>query len=578
MNCKKHNDHLKVYCETCDEVICRDCTFKEHKKHRFELISDCFPMYHRKILDDLQVVKNRIAEVDVAITGLTEREMEVEKQGEDVKEDILTHAQQLIDQVQMAKRHLLEQVETVVQEKVSILLKEREQAETFRSQLKECEELIERSLKEWSHQQILMKKRRMLDEMKRASRIFEPRVFQPIEKADTKFTKWNVLEVGIGELTRSRCGAVTLNSSLYLANRRSTATLSIHSFDWSPLSLPSSLISCKLYSPSDTQCIECSISEVQQGKYKIKFTPSTSGEHQLMVQVGGLDTSRTPTILPVVLSQKNTYKPKMILPGLSRPLGIAVGDNGDIVVIESGKHCVTVMHKESEMSIHSFGMKGTIDGHFTYPRGLAISHDGHILVTDEHRLQKLTFDGFCVKSVGGSNSGSGQSQFCFPMGIAVHPTTGQIFVADSDNNRIQVFDGNLNFLNTILADIEEPLGNPCSISLDSLEECIYVTEYCRHCVIKFSMGGEYLKWFGTEGSAPGKLNRPSSITVNNDLVYVSEYGNHRVSVFDCKGVFLYCFGKQGKAEEEFNYPDCLTTDGFGSLYVSDSLNNRIAIF
>ena len=66
-----------------------------------------------------------------------------------------------------------------------------------------------------------------------------------------------------------------------------------------------------------------------------------------MVQVGGLDTSRTPTILPVVLSQKNMYKPKMILQGLSRPRGIAVGDNGDIVVIESGKHCVTVMHKES---------------------------------------------------------------------------------------------------------------------------------------------------------------------------------------------------------------------------------------
>ena len=42
-------------------------------------------------------------------------------------------------------------------------------------------------------------------------------------------------------------------------------------------------------------------------------------------------------------------------------------------------------------------------------------------------------------------------------------------------------------------------------------------------------------WFGTEGSAPGKLNRPSSITVNNDLVYVSEYGNHLVSVFDSKG-------------------------------------------
>ena len=63
----------------------------------------------------------------------------------------------------------------------------------------------------------------------------------------------------------------------------------------------------------------------------------------------------------------------------------------------------------------SLGLELTIDGHFTYPRGVAISHDGHILVTDEHRLQKLTYDGFCVKSVGSSESGSGKSQFCFPM-------------------------------------------------------------------------------------------------------------------------------------------------------------------
>ena len=74
-----------------------------------------------------------------------------------------------------------------------------------------------------------------------------------------------------------------------------------------------------------------------------------------------------------------------------------------------------------------------VQGVWPYPQ------DGHALVTDRHRLQKLTLNGDCVKSVGGCVAGNGQLQFNYPLGVVVHPTTGHIFVADSVNNRIQVF-------------------------------------------------------------------------------------------------------------------------------------------
>ena len=66
---------------------------------------------------------------------------------------------------------------------------------------------------------------------------------------------------------------------------------------------------------------------------------------------------------------------------------------------------------------------GTKEGQFISPRGVAITTDGHIMVTDCHRLQKLTVDGVRVKSVGSRESGRGQLQFHFPTGIAVHPNT-----------------------------------------------------------------------------------------------------------------------------------------------------------
>ena len=59
---------------------------------------------------------------------------------------------------------------------------------------------------------------------------------------------------------------------------------------------------------------------------------------------------------------------------------------------------------------------------------VAISHDEHILVTDEHQLQKLTYGGVCIASVG-HKIGKAPLQFDTSAGITVHPTTGQIFTA-----------------------------------------------------------------------------------------------------------------------------------------------------
>ena len=57
-------------------------------------------------------------------------------------------------------------------------------------------------------------------------------------------------------------------------------------------------------------------------------------------------------------------------------------------------------------------------------------------MADHHRLQKLTFQGNFVQSVGSSEIGIGCLQFSAPTGITVHPNTGQIFIADTGNNII----------------------------------------------------------------------------------------------------------------------------------------------
>ena len=281
-------------------------------------------------------------------------------------------------------------------------------------------------------------------------------------------------------------------------------------------------------------------------------------------------------ILPILHLTEMSSKPVKTITGLKGPCGVAVCDNGDIVVAEWSAHCITIVNKEGK-KMRLFGTRGTKEGQFTNPHGVALTNDEHILVTDEHRLQKLTFDGVCVQSVGSSESGSGQLQFNNPWGITVHPTTGLVFVADSFNNRIQVFNSDLTYAHSITLHGDKQFNYPFDVSLDS-DGCVYVTEWYSHCITKLTTTGEVITRFGSRGSAPGQLLCPSTLTINNNLVYVSEFGNDRVSVFDTKGTFLHCFGKRGSGEGEFDTPRGITTDTFGNLYVSDSGNNRLVVY
>ena len=348
--CPEHNDPLKVYCDTCQTVICRDCTIStEHSKHRFELITECYPKHYQQIKANLDLIRYKTDDMHAAVTALVTTEREVVQQGEEVKEQIHTHAHQLIDQVQRSERHLLQKVDTIVQQKRKLLTRQREQAERVYYQLKTCNETVEKCLKEFHQQKILVEKQNMLNQMKAVSQHVDPTVFQPVEEANTKFTHAYNIGNGIGKISSYHYGKTILNlPHLCTTNTESTATLTLQSHDGSPFSLPPSLISCKISSPGDCRPIKCDINQTQQGTYNIIFTPCTIGGDQLTVQVGGVDISGSPFTLPVIPLSFVRGKPSKIICGLKEPWGITVCNNGNVVVNEHGTHCIAVVNKEGK--------------------------------------------------------------------------------------------------------------------------------------------------------------------------------------------------------------------------------------
>jgi DNA-binding beta-propeller fold protein YncE len=127
---------------------------------------------------------------------------------------------------------------------------------------------------------------------------------------------------------------------------------------------------------------------------------------------------------------------------------IRVDRDGNVWVTDNGDHQVIKFNPKGErlLTLGVKGKAGEDSGTFNKPTDLAWAPDGSFYVSDGYgnsRVVKFTKDGRYVSAWG--SKGSGQGQFNLPHSVAVD-AKGQVYVADRENNRIQIFDGNGKFL------------------------------------------------------------------------------------------------------------------------------------
>ena len=441
MNCSSHDQPLTIFCKTCHDLICSNCTVRIHKGHEYDLISDTYDKHRQTIESSLEPVREQIVVVTEALTTLTQREKQITRQGETVKEEIHVVIKQIIDLLLQSENKLIEDVDLAVRHKLSMLSQQKQKAETTLGQLTDCFDFVEQSFKVGTPQQVLLAQPQMIDRTNSVIKSFKPESFQPLEQADIKLVKSKKIEdvhKSIGEVrysSISSCKVRNIDGNLAMMGKESTTTIVFEYPVGFPVPLPPSHISCYLTPPDNNQSIECTVMDpTQSGQYKVVFTPITRGLHQLHVRVHDINIPGSPLSIPVSISPKMRGNPVKSITGLNRPWGIDVNDDGLMIVSEYYGHCITVLDREGK-KIKSFGSVGSGRCQFKYPSGVAVTSNRTILVGDSHnhRIQELTMEGECITCIG--ERGNDPLQFQYPRGIAINITTGQVFVADEDNHR-----------------------------------------------------------------------------------------------------------------------------------------------
>ncbi len=231
----------------------------------------------------------------------------------------------------------------------------------------------------------------------------------------------------------------------------------------------------------------------------------------------------------------------------STPRNLVVAPAGDVYVLDSLNGRVQHFDKDGKF-LSKFGSIGTGDGQFTLqqyqsgPGGICLDDEGNVYVTDTwgYRIEKFDKDGkFLLKWGQGQDISSDPAKaqqfpdsFYGPRSIAYDATGGELFITDTGNKRVVVYD----------------------------------------------KLGQFKRQFGGKGSGKGQFDEPTALAISPDgKLYVTDLHNRRVQILDKQGQYLGEIAVPSWKDAILSepYPAFSPT---GDLFVSDPVNKAVLRF
>ena len=202
------------------------------------------------------------------------------------------------------------------------------------------------------------------------------------------------------------------------------------------------------------------------------------------------------------------------------------------------------------------------------PGGVAAG-DNHLYIIDAENdrivIHELTAT--CVPDHVFGSSGNQPYQFRNPAAIAVYDEL--VYVADTGNNRIQVFYPDLT-LKTIWYGAGSGFDSPCDLAFD-IQGNAYVADRGNKRIVIIGKDGSESVFCS---SKDGKLSDPAAITVDdNGLVYIADAGTKSILVYSDTGFYAELHLDNCGTLKSFD-PTCLMYHD-GGLFVGDARNNRL---
>lgn len=287
-------------------------------------------------------------------------------------------------------------------------------------------------------------------------------------------------------------------------------------------------------------------------------------------ELPGLETGKVPT-----------YKTSFY--GVEKPLGVAVSPDGErLYITQSGTKAAAFVFNREGTKIGELKPPATDKGYHV-PVYLAVHPTtGDVYVGDRAAGKVYVYDG--VGTYRSTFTPKDTKMAFSPLGIAV-AKDGTLYVADAassepKDHRILVFAADGTLVTTLG---KGELNYPNTILTGSQGE-IYVTDSNNGRVVVIEKSGKVTTLLA-RGIGDGDLGLPRGMAVDDKgRLFVVDTTDQQVRVFTSAKspteppTYVGSFGDQGREDGTFQFPNGVATDTRGRIYVTDRENNRIQVW
>ena len=573
--CKEHDEQLKYYCETCDELVCMYCTVKKHNGHHHDSVKQMVTKHRNELKKITDPVKEMIKNLSEAHDNIEKMMKKTRRRGEEVDKKIDRYYDELLQKLMKQKEEVKQQAHDAVSQKEKAMITQLEEVASMQAKLMSMKELTD-ALEQSSDQEALSAKREVTDRVQQLTDAYKKVNIQPVESAAMDFVPTKEPFPVFGHLfahVNPHTSEVINLPQCTLVGKKVEFKIFSKDSNGDCYVKEDSQVSVQLKSfTGDVTAGE--VRDNNDGSYMASFVAEQVGEAKLSVSINGEQIKGSPYSIVVGKNYQSIDKPNKIMNdngSMGQPCGVAFGRNGLWAVADNSKHCVYIFDDKDQL-VRKFGSNGSNNGQFSNPRGVAFDSHNHLYVVDygNHRVQKFDTNGNYLLQFG--SKGASDGQLNRPFGITVHKD--KVYIADYGNKRISVFQINGKFYISFGSD---QLGGPIDVTVNANNHLLVADYYS--CIYTYTLDGHYVGKFGTLGSGRDQLNNPHGLTTDlNGFTIVADTNNHRVSIFDKEGSCFHCFGSIGSANGQFNTPLGIAVSPNGSIYISDYGNKRIQIF
>jgi DNA-binding beta-propeller fold protein YncE len=277
-------------------------------------------------------------------------------------------------------------------------------------------------------------------------------------------------------------------------------------------------------------------------------------------------------------SQAEKFNPKTFPFQLIGPYGIAIDSKGLVYVADQKVGAVFIFNTETR---DTQLIRNGFEAHFGWINGLAIDDDDRLFVSDGKMHRVMIFN---AKHEVENQITEGLVD---PVGLALDAANRFLYVVDTQQDQVIVYDadslkllrrigtgGKNHFLTT-----PGDFGAPQGVAVDN-DGNVYVTDTLNNRVEIFDADGNFISTFGKNGDGPGYFVRPKGIAVDGDgHIWVADEMQDRLQVFNREGQLLTYIGTgHGDLPGQFKALVGVAIDKHNRVYTTEQYPGRLQVF